>query len=310
MKKIFETIEQAAARIGRVFESVNLSKDPSEERIFKLYTVKTGKNGKAYVTKETVKAYFHATDGNEKTGKAGNYNLPIEYTCKHDCECYKDGSCYACNGCYNFYDNQAQYTENYNFFMQADDETFIAYISWFIWKEKLTLFRYFTCGDIPNTRFFRLVHEIARRNPQVKFWLYTKKYSIVNSYYDENGIASKPENLTVLFSHWMNKDGSYYPMNNPYNLPTSEFIPFGREDLKAKVTHVCPCSDPDSIATCETCDKPCYNLSFGESMGLCEHSTSQTKARDAELHSAKSARKAAAKEEKRKARETRKARKA
>ena len=93
--------------------------------------------------------------------------------------------------------------------------------------------------------------------------------------------------MVIIFSHWMNDDGSYYPMDNPHDLPTSEFIPYGREDLKEKVTHVCPCSDPSVLATCETCDHPCYTLKKGEMMGLLEHSTKQTKQRDKEIRLAK-----------------------
>ena len=62
----------------------------------------------------------------------------------------------------------------------------------------------------------------------------------------------------------MNEDGTYFPMNNPYNFPTSEFIPLGKEKLAKHVTHICPCSDPNVVSTCDNCDHPCYELNFGE----------------------------------------------
>ena len=127
--------------------------------------------------------------------------------------------------------------------------------------------------------------KIAIDNPGIKFWSYTKKYSIVNKWINANG--DLPENLVIIFSHWMNCDGSYFPMNNPHNLPTSEFIPFGREELKETVTHICPCSDPSVVATCATCDHPCYKLCKGESMALLEHSTKATKQRDKDIKAAK-----------------------
>ena len=98
-----------------------------------------------------------------------------------------------------------------------------------------------------------------------------------------------PENLTIIFSHWLNSDGTYYPMDNRHNLPTSEFIPFGMEKLAEKVTHICPCSDPTVKATCATCDHACYSLKKGESMALLEHSTKATKARDKAIKEAKKA---------------------
>lgn len=256
-----------------------------KEQQEKFYKIATGKNGKKYVLRETVESVYHYTDGNSKTGKAGNYNLPIEYTCNHDCECYKEGLCYACGGCYQFPDNQALYSENLNFFNMSTDNEFISVVSWSIAKDKLTLWRWFTIGDIPNTRFLACMVAIAKENPQVKFWSYTKKYSIVNAWIDKNG--DLPKNLVIIFSHWLNRDGTYYSMENPHNLPTSEFIPIGKEELTKTVTHVCPCSDPTVKSTCATCDHPCYTLKSGESMALLEHSTKATKARDKAIKEAK-----------------------
>lgn len=253
----------------------------------RIVNVEKGTNGKNFVTMESVFPVFHAVSGNSKTGShVGNYNLPIEYTCDHRCECYKKGLCYAENGCYLYTNNQASYTENYLFYKISTIETIVKSINEFIKDNNFSLFRYFTCGDIPGEKFLRVMIQVAKDNPYVKFWAYTKKYTIVNTYIDSNGRNAIPANLRIIFSHWMNQDGSYFPMNNKYNLATSEFIPFGREELKEKVTHICPCSDPSIKATCETCDHPCYNLKDGESMALLEHSTSQTKKRDKEIREA------------------------
>lgn len=134
--------------------------------------------------------------------------------------------------------------------------------------------------------------EIARRNPNIKFWTYTKKYGIVNSYVKQNGIDAIPENLVIVFSHWMNDDGTYYPMYNPYEFPTSEFIPMGKEEMLDSVTNVCPCSNPAVFENCANCSHPCYELKHGQSMGLVEHSTIRTKARDTAIKAAHTAKKA------------------
>lgn len=253
----------------------------------RIVNAESGQNGHNYVTAESVSPIFHAVSGNSKTGShVGNYNLPIEYTCNHQCECYKDGICYACGGCYNFTNNQADYTENYLFYKISTINAVAERISDFIRDNKFSLFRYFTCGDIPSEKFLRVMIKTAEDNPTVRFWAYTKKYHIVNTFVQENGLDAIPENLVIIFSHWMNKDGSYFPMNNPYDFPTSEFIPYGREELAETVTHICPCSDPTVKATCETCDHPCYKLNHGESMALLEHSTSETKQRDKEIRKA------------------------
>lgn len=253
----------------------------------KVVNVEKGSNGRSFVTVDSVSPIFHAVSGNSKTGETvGNYNLPIEYTCDHRCECYKECKCYAENGCYCFTSNQASYTENYLFYKLNTIETVAKNISDYIKENGFSLFRYFTCGDIPEEKFLRIMIRVALKNPSVRFWAYTKRYHIVNRFVAENGLTAIPENLVIIFSHWLNENGTYFPMNNPYNFPTSEFIPYGREELKETVTHVCPCSDPTVKATCATCDHPCYKLRHGESMALLEHSTSQTKERDTMIREA------------------------
>lgn len=252
------------------------------------YIVKTGENGKNFVERKSVETfYLNVSDGNGKTGKALNLNLPIEYTCNHDCECYKKSKCYAEHGCYLFHNNQKLYSENLNFFYNSTSEEFCKAVKIAIDFFGYSLFRYFTCGDIPNTRFFDCMVQIAKDNPNIRFWAYTKKYGIVNRWIDQNG--DFPENLTIIFSHWLNENGTYYHMENPHNLPTSEFIPFGKENTIDKSFHVCPCSDPTVKSTCETCEKPCYKLQKGEHMALLEHSTKETKARDKAIKEAKKA---------------------
>lgn len=251
------------------------------------YSVMTGENGKKYVARNTVSShYLNVSEGNSKTGeKCINFNLSIEYSCNHNIECYQKAKCYAEGGCYTFANNQKKYSENVNFFLSESKETFIQAIQMAIDSFGFNHFRFFTCGDILNSKFFDCMVEIALKNPSIKFWSYTKKYSIVNKWIDENG--DLPENLKIVFSHWMNEDGTYYPMENPHNLPTSEFIPFGKENMIDKSYHICPCSDPTVKATCLTCDHPCYDLKKGEHMALLEHSTKQTKERDKMIKQAK-----------------------
>lgn len=257
-----------------------------EPKQYELSTIRTGKNGFVYVplTDSAVRdnVIHLSTAGNAKTGPVAAFNLPVELTCDHRCECYKNKVCYACGGCYRYKSNQFGYTENLKFFLTHSDQEFIDTIVMEVLRSGLRVFRWFTCGDIVNYRFFDCMMRIAKMLPFVTFWTYTKKYNIVNRWLDNHGgIKALPANFTsVIFSHWMNKDGSYFPMNNKYNMPTSEFIPYGKEDLLKNVTHVCPCSDPDIFVNCVNCPNPCYKLKPGQSMALCEHSTPETRERD------------------------------
>lgn len=295
------------------------------------YVVKVGQNGKKFVDWTTVCDYYiHITEGNSKVGDVLGWNLPIEYSCDHRCECYQLGMCYACSGCYQFAANQASYAENYKFYRYATDSEFLAAlnmaievkrISNRIKKEKLErelanfdkkhadlppelcdqmvaaimerlaqldqlLWRWFTIGDVPDSRFVGLANEAGIENPDVDFWSYTKKYAIVNRWLDK--YIEFVHNLNILFSHWRNRDGTYFPMNNPHNLPTSEFIPLGEEHLAEQVTHICPCSDPNWKGTCSTCKHSCKGLKRGQSMALLEHSTQRTKERDRRIREMRS----------------------
>lgn len=253
------------------------------------YRVAISQNGKKFVEFDSVKSEeLNISFENSKVGKVFGLNLPVHYSCNHNCECYKLGKCYACQGCYNFLSNQALYSENLKFYFEHTEEEFIEAINRVIAsKPACKLFRWFECGDILSFTFFKTMIRVAECNKNITFWTYTKKYEIVNRFVEMYGRDAIPENLTIVFSHWMNEDGSYFPMENPYSFPTSEFIPFGREEEAEKVTHICPCSDPNVVATCATCEHPCYKLKYGQSMALLEHSTPETRTRDKEIRNAK-----------------------
>jgi hypothetical protein len=257
------------------------------------FEVKKGENGGSFVTMNSVlNNVLNISEGNEKVGNVICFNLPIEYTCTHCCECYKNKLCYAEGGCYSFSDNQAKYSENLVFFRNHTKEEFVQAVQFCIDSIGYKLFRWFTCGDIVNRAFLECMVQIAKNNPGIEFWSYTKKYGICNSFISDNGGTIEkalPSNLVIIFSHWLNSDGTYFPMDNPYNFPTSEFIPIGKEQLAEKATFICPCSDPSVSVTCETCENKCYRLKPGQSQALLEHSTAATKDRDRQLKAAKKA---------------------
>lgn len=258
------------------------------------YIIGKGKNGKNYVVLSSVVDYIlHISEGNSKTGEhCINFNLSIEYTCDHNAPCYKEGICYAEGGCYTFGENQCGYSENVKFYNNVPDSVFIQALQMAIDITGYKLFRYFTCGDIPNERFIDCMVKLARNNADVAFWTYTKKYAMINKYIAEHGGTREkafPENLVIIFSLWINDDGTSYPMENPYNLPVSVFVPLGKENIVKDVTYICPCSDPTVNATCETCKHPCHAMKCGETQALYEHSTKRTKERDKAIKSAKKA---------------------
>lgn len=266
------------------------------KNLLKGYVIANGQNGAKYALYESVPGTFLTLPigTNSKIGNAMSYSHSIEYTCNHTCECYKEQNCYGCHGCYLFGSNQATYTNNYKFYRLNGSKVFAAAVIDAIKKNHVKRFRWFGVGDIVDTPFLQAMVEIAKACPKVEFWGYTKKYQIVNNWIDANG--DLPVNLVLIFSHWLNKDGTYFPMDNRHNLPTSEFVPVGMEHIiDTTKGHVCPCSDPDFIGTCADCETPCSRLKKGEAMYLLEHSTAAARDRDKAIHKARKEKKAAAK---------------
>ena len=138
------------------------------------YTISKGENGLNYINCFSVEGKIHVTkQGNNKTGvPVGSYNLPVEQSCNHNCECYKTKACYACGGFYQMPDNMLAYAENLMFFLKHDSKEFCDKFCDDLKRNKNKKFRYFTIGDILNSRFFECMIENARRMPNVKFWSY------------------------------------------------------------------------------------------------------------------------------------------
>ena len=258
-----------------------------EKKLANQYRLLIGQNGVKYVDPKSVGSdNLNISLGNSKLGPCLNIAFPIELSCTHACECYRKKKCYGCTGCFCFPRNQKLYSENYNFFNQHTKEEVKKAIKEKIIESGLLNFRWFEIGDVWSRKVLEIIVETAKENESVNFWFYTKKYRLINSFVDEFGLESIPKNLVIIFSHWMNEDGSYFPMDNRYNFPTSEFIPFGKEE-EIIVNHICPCSDPNFKGKCISCDKSCRFLKHGESMGLLEHSTKETKARDKAIREAR-----------------------
>lgn len=259
------------------------------------YETGIGQNGMKIVKPESTPGNeLHYTIENSKLGLCLNIGFSIENTCMHNCECYSEKLCYGCHGCFTFGSNLAFAANNYRFIKTHTKAEIVEEFKRIIdGNPYITDFRYFEIGDIPNREFLEIMIETCKYGKAIEFWAYTKKYHIVNRYVDDMGLNAIPKNLVIVFSHWKNRDGSYYPMKNPYKFPTSEFLPVGSENESVNYTHVCPCSNPDYIGHCTNgCDHPCKRLKHGESMVLLEHSTSASAKRDKELSAIRKAQKA------------------
>ena len=154
------------------------------------------------------------SDRNVKMGQVASVSLLPYVTCPKYCRTTCGNSCYACRMCYrreNILKAYARNTAIYELFPEV------------FWKQvSATLamnrfFRFHVGGDIPDAAYFdRMCYE-AKTNPHCEILDFTKQYSIVNDWLDEN--KKTPANLHILMSGW----DTMKPVN-PHHLPESHVI--------------------------------------------------------------------------------------
>lgn len=227
---------------------------------------------------------FHVQYGtNKKLGPTClSVNTPIPYSCKAGCQCKETGLCYCKGGTYEWVDSLVVQSENMRYFMEHGPEETVKAIADEIRRHpNATAMRWQGAGDIINMKYFRdVVLVIARTFPELEMWLYTKKTQLVNLHFMRYGIETKPQNLTIIFSLWTNENGVVIEVKNPFNFPTAVFIPVKHQELKNRCTFICDCAKPWKMGTCDTCEKPCRKMGFGDCVGFVEHSTKNSRKRD------------------------------
>jgi len=113
-------------------------------------------------------------------------------------------------------------------------------------NEKSGFFRWHDSGDLQSLEHFADIVKIAELMPNIKFWLPTREYKIVNDY---NGII--PKNLCIRHSAHMNN--SYKEVKNKLN--SSVVID---SEVKSETNNICHATRHDSNGKCGECRK-CWN---------------------------------------------------
>ena len=104
--------------------------------------------------------------------------------------------------------------------------------------------------------------ELAKNNPYVQFYTYTKRYSWIEDTLKEKEL---PTNLSILISIW------HKNYDNPYNLPEFIFDDHSDPELQ-KIPH-CPAVDEhghETGITCASCKK-CVYAKKGDKITVYEH---------------------------------------
>ena len=187
---------------------------------------------------------------NKKLGNGAipSISLPQYITCNPEARKHCGGACYArfLNG-YRKTVRDA-YLQNYNIYREDPNGYFESLYLW-VSAKKPEYFRYHSSGDIPDSRYFAGMVDLANRIPEAVFMAYTKQYDIVNGWMAEHG-GEIPENLHIWFSGW----GTAISFENPYHFNRTDLI-FGDKLKALQVEHtgetfLCP-------GACVNC-KMCY----------------------------------------------------
>ena len=64
--------------------------------------------------------------------------------------------------------------------------------------KRMTFFRFFDCGDIPNLCCLERIMAVAKQCPWCRFWIPTREFNTVGAYVDAHG--GFPENVNVRIS--------------------------------------------------------------------------------------------------------------
>ena len=132
----------------------------------------------------------------------------------------------VCEGCYAL---KGQYIQFAHSFIPAsekrikaiDNPLWVKAMAFLILNESqksINVFRWFDSGDLQSRNHLEKIAHIARLTPNVKHWLPTREYKIVNDYMSRN---IKPDNLNIRLSVHM-VDAK--PIANKWDLPTSNVI--------------------------------------------------------------------------------------
>ena len=158
--------------------------------------------------------------------------------------------CYAKKGRYVFPNVIAAMEKRLN---SLSSLHWVDYITFLIGKqEKSGYFRWHDSGDVQGVWHLEKIAEVARRLPNIKFWLPTREYGFVREWMK---FAKVPKNLTIRLSAYMVDGKPPTSLAKKLGLTTSGVAPKGFN---------CPASKQDNqCAECRACwDGSVENINY------------------------------------------------
>jgi hypothetical protein len=128
---------------------------------------------------------------------AGNDKKSGKITCPFAGSCFK--LCYAKKGNYNFGNVQRSLTNRYELSKQENFVELVTNELAKVKKDKQIYIRIHDSGDFYSPSYFQKWLQIAKNNPSVRFYAYTKSHSFIRG-------IDLPENLDLIYSLGSTKD--------------------------------------------------------------------------------------------------------
>lgn len=172
-------------------------------------------------------------------------------------------NCYAVSDAKRYHNTVIKSQGNNTLLARHDREKFFNDVQRFIDHNMIAAIRVHSSGEFLNYDYFTKWMDLAKNNPDVKFYCYTKRYNFVEKYI---GSGEKiPENFAINISIWNNN------YNNPYNL--QEFIYDDGSDPELENIPHCPASDKNGNKTGVTCAscRLCINSKPGQKIAVYAH---------------------------------------
>lgn len=219
-------------------------------------------------------SHFKISIKGSKVGDIANFSLPPVQTCNKAAPCITDG-CYAVKA-YGLYPgtrvaqdinlallNAGKFDQLIKELTTAIKSTFKKTVGQIKEGEKIQYFRFHVSGDVFSDEYFKAMCQVAKNNPDVGFWTYTKQYDILL-----RNMEQIPDNFSVLVSCW----GEFRPkaFGSKYAVLEEKFplayLDDGSEETKKYIDtkdgkgepFICPCTDySESEVHCNKCLK-CY----------------------------------------------------
>lgn len=185
-----------------------------------------------------------------------SFSLPLSVCTVGSKLAKKEGTicslCYAASGNYRFGNVQRALDARLNAF---NSPSFVSEMVAKIKKEeKSGYFRWFDSGDVPNWKGLLKIVQIALALPDIRFWLPTKEYALVQRY--ASTVGAFPANLTVRLSAYL--------VDGPAPLALASRLGVVTSTVTSKPTEAtCPApKQGNQCRDCRACWKSSANVAY------------------------------------------------